>query len=270
MALIDFLSRPVAYHPALARLVGSITAAVMLSQAIYWQQRVPQRRPVGCPGPDWWHHSAAEWESETALTKNEQLTARKKLKKTTFWQESRSGIPARIWFRVDLSELEKIMQNQQITVKRTTSCSQQRQPDGRFSGSLSSFVPTSLYTETTTDNTTTCGASNKEKKYLELAKKHGGVHSPVGFEIAKKKQWEEGGGMSESDLSQLREWVAIEHQKKARAEKHRIQVLESIEKDIVFEQESLDREEMWLETMPPELSRSILAAKKGGEKRNDS
>jgi hypothetical protein len=90
-------------------MLKSVPAAVMLSQAIYWQQRVPKKRPIGCPGPNWWHHSIEEWEDETALTRNQQATARKILCKRPFWYELRRGVPARLWFLIDFNSLENVL-----------------------------------------------------------------------------------------------------------------------------------------------------------------
>jgi len=126
MTLVDLLVRPVAYHPALARILGSVPAAVMLSQAIYWQQRIPKLRPHDCPGKGWWYHTAQEWEEETALSEGMQLTARKVLRNTTFWNEKFAGMPRRLWFRVDFGKLEKILKNQQSPVSPGTSFRQTR------------------------------------------------------------------------------------------------------------------------------------------------
>src|SRR4029077_880522 len=69
----DFLEscgRPVAYFPALAKALGSIKAAVFLAQLMYWAPRA--KNPDG-----WVFKMAEEWETETGLTYEEQLGARK-------------------------------------------------------------------------------------------------------------------------------------------------------------------------------------------------
>lgn len=288
MALVDFLTRPVAYHPALARQLGSINAAVMLSQAIYWQQRVPERRPQGCPGPDWWHHSIDVWESETALSKNEQITARKILSKTNFWYEKRAGVPARLWFRIDFVDLEKTLKNQQITTKRKTGYPQERQPDGRFTGNVSPATRTTLYSKITTETTTT--DTNQEKKtgdgsssvfltsterkvhrgniveqsqdnYLRLACLFGGIREPVGFEMSKRRQWKEQGGMSASDEQQLNGWKVMEIRAQSN-KKNRIRKLRALElEDQKQATKAVEAEEKVLAGMSPELRRAIMSAK---------
>jgi hypothetical protein len=116
----DLLARPVAFHPAIARAVGSVPAGVMLCQAIYWSDRIPQPRPAGCPGPDWFYHSIEEWERETALSRNEQKTARKRLAALGVLKDKRVGIPAKLYYQVNIQNIEKILKNPQITVSRQT------------------------------------------------------------------------------------------------------------------------------------------------------
>lgn len=180
MALADFLARPVAYHPALARLVGSVPAAVMLSQAIYWQARVPQSRPPGCPGPDWWYHSIEEWEKETALGRDAQAAARKRL--AGLLESRHAGLPARMWYRVNLAAVEKMLQNQQTAAVPQTRARQCRKLDGRFAANKSTASPqtSEITSESISDITTTTesvceqsanytggsGDNEKERKYL--------------------------------------------------------------------------------------------------------
>jgi len=228
MTLVDLLVRPVAYHPALARLLGSVPAAVMLSQSIYWQQRVPVSRPAGCPGKGWWYHTSDEWEVETALSEGMQLTARKILRKTSFWFEKAAGMPRRMWFRVDLEELEKLLTNQQSPGSRGTSIRQCREQDGRFTGNMVSGTPGTLHTEITaemtTETTTSEGLETAEQgggfsairktdtsdsvqaEYLDLLKVFGDARSYLALSATKKRQWAEKGGLSDRDQEQLSVW----------------------------------------------------------------
>jgi len=94
--LEQVLDRPIAYHRVFVTLTGSVTAAVFLSQAVYWQKRAKQ--PDG-----WFYKTAAEWEEETGLTRHEQETARKRCKK--YLKSILRGIPATLFWRVDLPAL---------------------------------------------------------------------------------------------------------------------------------------------------------------------
>lgn len=91
---------PIAFHRAYARLTGSVTSGLLLSQATYWSKRVPQERN------GWFYKTQTEWEDETTMSRREQETARKILRQFPFWHEELRGVPAKMWFRVDFDELE--------------------------------------------------------------------------------------------------------------------------------------------------------------------
>lgn len=151
--LLELFDRPIAFHPVLARLTGSVAAGLFLSQAIYWQKRIPAKRLPGCPGPDWFSHSIAEWEQETTLTRNEQKAARERLVSLGVIEERRAGIPARMFYRVVVSEIEKRLKNRQIAAKRQTRVPQCRKQDGRFAAGKDA-VSSQTTTEITPENTT--------------------------------------------------------------------------------------------------------------------
>jgi hypothetical protein len=67
---LETLGRPVAYYPSLAKVLGSIKAAVFLAQLMYWT-------PRGKKAEGWVFKTAEEWEAETGLTYEEQLGAKK-------------------------------------------------------------------------------------------------------------------------------------------------------------------------------------------------
>lgn len=91
--LKSLLDRAVTFHPILARLTGSVSSGIMLSQAIYWSSRT--RDPDG-----WFWKSQKEWFDETALGRREQETARGRLRKTPFWKEREKRYEHKLFFRV--------------------------------------------------------------------------------------------------------------------------------------------------------------------------
>lgn len=104
---IAFLSdRPIAYHPILAKMLGSVTAALFLSQLLYWRGKGWDE--------DWIWKTQSEMFNETGLTRYEQETARRKLRDLKILQEERRGIPAKMYFRVDLIILEKLLQTRMV------------------------------------------------------------------------------------------------------------------------------------------------------------
>lgn len=102
-AIRELLNHPIAYHSKLARVAGSVTAGLLLSQMLYWNDRCPEGRK------GWWWHTQAEWEQETALSRREQETARNRLLNLGIIKERLEGLPARLWFRLDVAKLEEIL-----------------------------------------------------------------------------------------------------------------------------------------------------------------
>lgn len=92
MKIAQILDRPIAYHRIFVTLTGSVKAAVMLSQALYWQPRSRQK-------DGWWYKTAEEWEEETGLTRHEQATARKDCE--PFLMAELRGVPATLYWKVN-------------------------------------------------------------------------------------------------------------------------------------------------------------------------
>ena len=93
----DILDRPIAFHRRFVSLTGSVNAALMLSQAVYWQKKNKDG--------DWWFQTREKWTDETGMTRDEQETARKKLRECSFWKEELRGVPAKMYYMVDIEEL---------------------------------------------------------------------------------------------------------------------------------------------------------------------
>lgn len=102
-AVKELLSKPVAYHPVLARMTGNVAAAVMLSQGMYWQRIAEDK------GQEWFWVTADGWKEQCGLSRSMQETAREVLRRSGFWFEIKKGIPAQLFFRIDAAVLiEKI------------------------------------------------------------------------------------------------------------------------------------------------------------------
>lgn len=109
--ILQILAPPIAFHRCLVKVAGSVNAALMLSQAIYWTPRT--KDPNG-----WFYKSQKDWEEETGLSRSEQEIARKQLKTTGFWQEQLRGVPATLYFCVDCEILQTRLQDFSILVCR--------------------------------------------------------------------------------------------------------------------------------------------------------
>ncbi len=101
---IDLLlhDRPIAYHAALARTLGSATAGIFLSQLLYWTPRSQSN-------DGWIWKTQDQIYEETALTRWEQETARKTLRRVGVIEERRAGVPARLYFQVQMSILTRLL-----------------------------------------------------------------------------------------------------------------------------------------------------------------
>lgn len=97
--LLKLLDRPIAFHRVLAEVAGSALGGLMLSQAIYWQGRASKE---GC---GWWYKTREEWYAETMMNRTEQEAVRRKLKSIGLMDEERRGLPARLYYRINLDAL---------------------------------------------------------------------------------------------------------------------------------------------------------------------
>lgn len=100
--LILLLSGPtIAFRREFVKPAGGMGEALFLSQAIYWTRKLPK-------GNDGWFWKTQEqWAEELGATRYEQETIRKNLRKRGILLEKKSGIPSKLFFKVDLAALAK-------------------------------------------------------------------------------------------------------------------------------------------------------------------
>ena len=89
------------FHPALAQDLG-IKAALFLGHALYWSRHLAKNQPNR---QGWFYMTAAQWTDATTLTTREQTSARAALLKANLLIERLAGRPARMHYRVNLTEL---------------------------------------------------------------------------------------------------------------------------------------------------------------------
>ena len=92
--LLEVFDLPVTFHRCLVPITGGVTAALMLSQAIWTAQTIEG------DSDGWFSKSRDQWTEETGLSRWEQETARRALRAAGFLEERRIGVPAKVWFRV--------------------------------------------------------------------------------------------------------------------------------------------------------------------------
>jgi len=102
-----FVEPPVAYNAGLARLLGSAKAAILLAQLIYWTNK-------GRWGA-WVYKTMYEIEEETCLSRHEQETAIRRLKKLNLLEVQLRGIPATRHFKVNFPALEDLIMSSPLS-----------------------------------------------------------------------------------------------------------------------------------------------------------
>jgi len=97
-------NRFVAYYPSLAALTGSPKAALMLGHAMYMTRVVMEKQPSR---QGWFWKTSTEWKQVSGLSVRELETARRTLLHSGILSEERRGMPAKLWYRVDLDNLSR-------------------------------------------------------------------------------------------------------------------------------------------------------------------
>ncbi|MDH4869149.1 hypothetical protein SBO82_19485 [Alcaligenes nematophilus] len=100
--LMRTIGRPIAYHPALARMVGGVNAAIFLSQLIYWDERMEDAE-LGV------YKTAEQWEAETGLSVREQTTARRQLRDRGLITETHKRIEHKLYFKLDRGAFDRLI-----------------------------------------------------------------------------------------------------------------------------------------------------------------
>ncbi|HFK5819282.1 TPA: hypothetical protein ACG0MC_004872 [Enterobacter kobei] len=109
---LQLVDRPIAFQRSFVRLGVGITGALLLSQIVYWQNRMEGQ---------WFYKTQVDLEEETGLTRYEQEGARKKLVSCGVLEEAKRGIPAKLYFRVNQERLEELLlgENQHAGMGKT-------------------------------------------------------------------------------------------------------------------------------------------------------
>jgi DNA-binding transcriptional regulator GbsR (MarR family) len=182
-------TKPIAFNPDLAKVLGSAKAGLFLSQLLYWHKKGHDK--------DWVYKTIKEMEEETALSRAEQDSAIKICKNLGLIKTIRKGIPARRHFWVNIPGIINLLE---LSLQKTN------KPDwGKETKSVVNNLQTN--TENTTDNTNKNHffyKRNKTKIYkkipyfrnMKMVKKNGKwfcINNGEWFEFAGKEseiKWE--------------------------------------------------------------------------------
>ena len=151
---IRLLDRPIAYHRCLVPIARSVEGAVLLSQAIYWQNRMGAGK--------WWYKTAKEWEEETGLSQRELSRAREGCSRVLKYEVR--GLPARGHYMVDIGELERLLATEELGDDHAKTSFADGCKTGLADGCKTGLadVCKTISTETTTETTTERGMAPSE------------------------------------------------------------------------------------------------------------
>ncbi|MGE4670441.1 hypothetical protein [Yersinia enterocolitica] len=99
--LIYQFGRPIAYYPGLVPYLGSVNAVILFCQFFYWTGKETSEFGI--------FKTTEEIESETGLTYEEQLTARKKLRQAGILKETNKRLEHRIYYQIDTDRLDGML-----------------------------------------------------------------------------------------------------------------------------------------------------------------
>lgn len=102
--LSEFLKRPIAYQPILAKAFGSVKLGIFWSQLYYWHDK-------GSDPEGWIYKTSAQMADETGLSRKEQETARKLGMSLGIIEEKLAGQPATIHYRIDIDAAMAVLEN---------------------------------------------------------------------------------------------------------------------------------------------------------------
>jgi hypothetical protein len=109
-SLLHAIGRPIAFHPGLVPVLGSVNAVLFFGQIFYWQDKTDC--PIGV------YKSSEEIQQETGLTYREQSNAREKLRDCGVLIETEKRLEHRIYFRIDFDALDALLANCEKRIPR--------------------------------------------------------------------------------------------------------------------------------------------------------
>lgn len=92
---------PILYNAGLARIIGSVKATIVLAQLLFWYGKGAKKGYV--------YKTIKEMQYETGLTRHEQISAIRDLKKLGIVSVSLQGIPAKRHFSVDVGRVMELI-----------------------------------------------------------------------------------------------------------------------------------------------------------------
>ncbi len=190
--------RPIAYYPKYKVIVGSTSAAVMLSQLMYWFSK---KNKI--------YKTDNEIMKETRLTQREVRTAKAKIKKLHFIKVTLEGIPPKTFYELDEEKLINIIteieKNDQAKLHKNTS----KDKANRTSNIVQNDQPNTQTTSDITIETTTSNSfENFEDWLIEKSKK---ARNKEAYKAVIRKKYKEG---EKSVIDEFKRWLEDKRKQK--------------------------------------------------------
>ncbi len=93
-------SKLVSYNVYLSEALGSITASIFMNQLLYWSGKSRD--------PDWIYKTVVEFQEETGLSPDQQLSAQKRLVSLGILEVKRKGVPPKRCFKINQQRLYEV------------------------------------------------------------------------------------------------------------------------------------------------------------------
>jgi hypothetical protein len=93
--VLDLFQEPIVFHRVYVDITGSVTAALLLSYAVYTTDNLPRE------AEGWFVKTAEAWQRETGLSRHELQSARNLLRRLGLMLERRQGMPSQLYYKVD-------------------------------------------------------------------------------------------------------------------------------------------------------------------------
>lgn len=104
--MLEDVGRPVAYYPSIAKCLGGVKQAIFVCEFAYWTGK-------GADPDGWIYKTQADIENETGLSDEEQLSARRSLKRQEIIEEKLTGCPAKLYYRLNKDKLNDAWENRE-------------------------------------------------------------------------------------------------------------------------------------------------------------
>ena len=97
--------KAIAYHKAYSDICdGSVVGGVFLAQVLYWGDK-------GTDEDGWFWKTHRQWQVETGLSRDQQVSARAKLVSIGILEEKICGVPAKLYFKVSYAKFAEALRS---------------------------------------------------------------------------------------------------------------------------------------------------------------